>query len=151
MPRTVFALALAVALPVLIGARLPHDGAGGWGQITSMTFHERIIIRVPRLSVPPPQPVVWKESRGPKCINPNELAGWIVSQPSQVDLVLTDKHRVRAHLTDECELLDFYSGFYLKPAADGKVCAGRDVIRTRSGRSCGIQSYRTLKPVKPKR
>lgn len=145
MPPWIPAL-LVLGAPALLGGAEP-----GVGQVTTMTFHERIIIRVPRLGGPPPAPVVWKESRGPKCIDPNELAGWIVSQPSQVDLVLTSKRRVRARLTDECELLDFYSGFYLKPAADGKVCAGRDVIRTRSGRSCGIDVYRTLKEAKAKR
>lgn len=137
---------LALALPALVAVDTGSDA----GQITTMTFHERIIVRVPRLGPPPPQ-ITWKEKRGPKCIAARELAGALVSAPDAVDLVLTGNKRVRARLDDSCEPLDFYSGFYLKPAADGKICANRDVIRARSGTSCRIDTFRTLQPVLSRR
>jgi hypothetical protein len=142
---------LALALPVLVAGDAGVDRPGGGidGQITTMTFHERIIVRVPRLGRPP-APVAWKEKHGPRCIVASDLAGALVSAPGAVDLVLAGNRRVRARLDGTCEPLDFYSGFYLKPAADGKVCAGRDVIRSRSGSSCQIDEFRLLKPLGPK-
>ena len=137
---------LALALPALVAVDTGIDT----GQITTMTFHERIIVRVPRLGPPPPQ-ITWKEKRGPKCIAARELAGALVSAPDAVDLVLTGNRRVRAKLDDSCEALDFYSGFYLKPSPDGKICADRDAIRARSGTSCQIDAFRTLQPVAAKR
>ena len=138
---------LALAVPVLVAGD-PADADGG--QVTTMTFHERIVVRVPRLGPPPPQ-TTWKEKRGPKCIAAADLAGALVVAPSVVDLVLAGNRRVRARLDGSCEPLDFYSGFYLKPASDGKVCAGRDAIRARSGLSCQIDAFRLLKPVAAKR
>lgn len=138
---------LALAVPVLVAGD-PADADGG--QVTTMTFHERIIVRVPRLGRPPPE-VTWKEKRGPRCIVAADLAGALVSGPGIVDLVLTGDRRVRAKLDGRCEPLDFYSGFYLRPDADGQICAGRDAIRARSGISCQIDAFRTLKPVVAKR
>ena len=147
IPATLLALALPALIAVDTGVDAP---ALQGGQVTTMTFHERIIMRVPRLKRPPPE-VAWKEKRGPKCIGADKLAGAMISAPDAVDLVLKGNHRVRAILSDECEALDFYSGFYLKPSADGQVCAGRDVIRARSGVSCPIDAFRTLKAVTTKR
>lgn len=151
MPRrSILALPLVLAAPVLAAGETGIDRPGIDGQVTTMTFHERIVLRVPRLAPPPPQ-VTWKEKRGPKCIAAGDLAGALVSGPGVVDLVLTGNRRVRARLDDSCEPLDFYSGFYLKPSADGRICADRDTIRVRSGTSCRIDAFRTLKPVAPKR
>ncbi len=54
--------------------------------------------------------------------------------------------RLRAHLDDDCGPMDFYNGFYLRPKADGKVCADRDVLRMRSGASCGIAKFAIWAP-----
>lgn len=148
-------LLLALAAPALLAADwgVAEPGIGG-GQVTTMSFHERIIIRVPRLPMkPPPEAsvVTWKEHRGPKCVVAADLAGALVLQPGMVDLVLKGNRRVRAKLDGSCEPLDFYNGFYLKPASDGKICADRDSIRARSGLSCQIDSFRLLKPVIAKR
>ena len=153
MPHSLRSAALlALAVPVLVagdtGAVWGHPEDGG--QVTTMTFHERIIVRVGKLAAPPQQ-IVWKEKRGPKCIVASELAGALVPAPGMVDLVLTGNRRVRAKLDNSCEPLDFYSGFYLKPSIDGKVCAGRDTIRARSGVACPIDAFRLLKPVVAKR
>ncbi|WP_174293491.1 hypothetical protein [Sphingomonas bacterium] len=141
---------LALVAPVLLAGEVGIDAPDGGGQIATMTFHERIIVRVPRLGPPPPQ-VTWKEKRGPKCIAASDLAGALVSGPGVVDLVLVGNRRVRAKLDNSCEPLDFYSGFYLKPAADGQICAARDSIRARSGALCEIDTFKTLKAALPKR
>ena len=120
------------------------DGA----MFAQMTIRERVVIRVPRMSaasrLPVPVPVRYKEKKGPKCVAAADLAGALIQEPGAVDLVITGGKRLRARLDKDCGPLDYYGGFYLRPAADGKVCAGRDVLRMRSGASCGIATFRTL-------
>ena len=115
--------------------------------VTQMTIHERIIIRMPIARGKPTDqaaPIVWKEKRGPKCIGVTDLGGALITGPSSVDLVLTGGKRIRAKLDGDCQPLDFYGGFYLKPGMDGQVCADRDSIRVRSGASCQIDSFKRL-------
>lgn len=151
MHRLIPAALIALVAPALVAVNAGIDrpglegaGAAG-GQVMTMSFHERIIVRVPRVG-PPPRQLTWKEKHGPRCIAAAELAGAMVSAPGVVDLVLTGDRRVRARLDGACEPLDFYSGFYLKPSADGQICADRDSIRARSGTSCRIDAFKRLKP-----
>ena len=88
---------------------------------------------------------VWKESKGPRCIDMAAIAGAAIAAAERVDFVLRGGQRVRAQLDRACPALDFYSGFYLVGAADGRICADRDAIRTRAGGSCEIERFRTLK------
>jgi hypothetical protein len=139
-------LLLALAVPV---AAAP-EGTLDQEQLAQLTIHERIVIRVPRMlgrRVPTPAATAWKEKKGPKCIAIADLGGAMVSQPGSVDLVLTGNRRLRAKFDGDCGPIDFYSGFYLRPAADGQVCANRDVIRMRSGTSCQINTFKILRPV----
>lgn len=121
----------------------------------NIVIQQRVIVRVPRLPVGrtaiaagavPPPPIKWVEKRGDKCIAVDSLAGAAITRADSVDLVLSGGKRVRARLASNCPALDFYSGFYLKPAGDGMVCASRDAIRSRSGGACRIRSFRTLVP-----
>lgn len=142
---------LALAAPQLAAADAPQTAGGHVVELAQLTIRERVIVRVPRMSaVPPPgalpRPVRWKEKRGPKCINPNALAGALVTAPDRIDLVLRGGQRVRARLRDECRGLGFYSGFYLRPGPDGAVCADRDSVRARSGAACPIDKFRRLAP-----
>lgn len=135
---------LALAAPALasIGER--------W-ELAQLTVRQRVIVRVPRMAPPaPPKPIRWVEKRGPKCIPVGALAGAMVTERAKLDLVLRGGQRVRAELEDDCHGLDFYRGFYLKPSADGMVCADRDSVRSRSGARCPIDRFRKLvpKPVK---
>lgn len=112
---------------------------------------QQVIVRLPRLSpsaaaVAMPPPVEWVEKKGPKCIPLASLAGALVTQPGAIDLVQDGGARVRAQLDRKCPALDFYSGFYIKPTKDGKVCADRDAVRSRAGRQCGIDRFRLLVP-----
>ena len=56
------------------------------------------------------------------------LTGASVGREGEVDLVVGGTRRLRAKLDDDCPTLDFYRGFYLKPTADGQLCARRDGI-----------------------
>lgn len=126
--------------------------AGQAWELAQLTIRQRVMVRVPRvIAVPAPKPVRWVEKKGPKCIPAAALAGALVTERDKLDLVLRGGARVRAVLEDDCHGLDFYRGFYLKPAADGLVCADRDPIRSRSGDKCPIDRFRSLEPREVKR
>lgn len=138
-------LPLAICAPLLISA---HEPAGLDGiQLAQMIYRERVVIRIPQLPVRRSEPaaeVTWREHKAPKCVAAATLASAMFSRDGDVDLIVTDGRRLRAKLDDDCPTLNFYSGFYLKRAADGMVCAKRDVLRSRSGARCEISRFRTL-------
>lgn len=121
-------------------------------QIAQISIHERIIIRVPRMSRMPNRTVdrsaAWKEHKGPKCIAVDEIAGAMLNTDGAVDLLMADQTRLRARLDGDCRPLDYYSGFYLRPGPDGMVCKDRDAIRMRSGARCEIDGFKSLRPKK---
>jgi hypothetical protein len=143
------AVLIALAAPLAVAADPVQDLDGV--EVAQLSIHQRIVIRVPRLALQPAPraaPIRWKEKHGPHCIAAASLAGALVSGPNAVDLVLTGGQRLRARLDGDCAPLDFYPGFYIKPAADGKICADRDVIRARSGAACQIDKFRILQPAR---
>lgn len=141
---------LRPALPLALAALVvpAFAVAGDRLELAQLTVRERVVIRVPRMAPPPPppRPIEWEEKKGPNCIPAGMLAGALVTARDRIDLVLRGGKRVRARLNRDCRTLDFYSGFYLKPAGDGMVCAGRDAFRTRSGKTCPIGRFRMLEP-----
>ncbi len=120
--------------------------------LAQLSIHERIIIRVPRMSRAPVRsyapPTEWKEHKGPKCVAVSEIAGAMLNKEGAVDLLMDNGTRLRARLDGDCKPLDYYSGFYLKPAADGMICKDRDAIRMRSGASCEIDGFKSLRAKK---
>lgn len=122
---------------------------------------QHYVIHVPRITItttvvrgrpapaPPARPAVpMVERKADDCLKMQRVVAFAVTQRDSVDLVLNDGTRMRAKLGDKCPSLDFYSGFYVRPNADGKMCAKRDTIRSRSGGSCSIQGFKTLVPAK---
>lgn len=108
-----------------------------------------IVVRTrSRVPAPPPLPTEFREKKAGDCLKMDRVVGFSVSRPDAVDLVLNDGTRWRAALGKDCPALGFYSGFYVRPNPDGKMCAKRDAIRSRSGRSCGISGFKTLVPVR---
>jgi hypothetical protein len=132
-------LSLLPALASLVAADPPPERV-----VRSITIRDEIIMRVPVRPHPRPQ-IEWRERRGPKCIAAESIAGAMLSGNSSVDFVLRDRTRVRAELDSDCPALDFYDGFYVQPE-DHRLCARRDVIRSRMGGSCRIERFRELVP-----
>lgn len=139
------------ALPETQGKRVaPVTGT----RMAQVRIQQHIVIRVPRpdavrrVSAPaaPLPPIAWIEKDGEKCVEMTRLAGAAITRSDSVDLVMAGGKRVRAKLGKECPALDFYSGFYVKPTRDGKVCARRDTFRSRAGGECQIKAFRTLIP-----
>lgn len=131
----------------------PSSSAGV--EIAQLTITQSIIIRVParrsrRYAAThddTPPPLRFKDHKGPKCIDASSIGGAAITAPDSVDFILRGGKRVRAKLEDACPALDYYSGFYVKPPPDGKICADRDSIHTRSGGDCQIDKFRTLTPL----
>ena len=113
-----------------------------------LTVRRQLIIRVPARPAPAPL-TAWKERRGSKCLTVADLAGASVS-PEGVDFFLRGGKRVRAKLDSSCPALAYYSGFYVVPTADGRICADRDAVHDRSGSECEITRFRTLEPKAPR-
>lgn len=115
-----------------------------------------MIVRIPRLpvertampamSVAPLPPIRWVEKKADKCVPVQNLAAASIATTDSVDLLLNGGKRLRARFGNDCRALDFYSGFYVKLNDDGKMCADRDSIRSRSGGECRIESFRALVP-----
>jgi hypothetical protein len=122
-------------------------------EVAQVVIQERTIVRVPvriRQSQPANAHFSWSESKGPKCIPMAQISGATFLGQNSVDLILKDRSRVRARLESKCPALDYYYGFYLTRSKDGKICADRDIIRSRVGGQCEIENFRTLTAV-PKR
>jgi hypothetical protein len=152
-------LVIALALVALLSSGAVATGQPDGGVVAAqVTVAQAVIIRVParrsRRYAPgpgaaPPAPPVYRERRGPRCIEAAAIAGAAVTAPDAVDFILKGGRRVRARLADECPALDYYSGFYVKPPADGQICADRDSLHTRSGGDCQVDRFRALTPIPP--
>lgn len=131
--RLTLILALAVPVPAL-------------AQISTLSIHQRIVIRVPRPEPPGAviTPVRWREAKGPRCVPLDGIAGAAMVEPERMDLLLADGGRLRARFDDACPALDFYRGLYVKANSDGQLCAKRDAVRSRSGDACRITGFRKL-------
>ena len=150
--RALLTLLLVItAAPATAQDRRP----GGRPGAARIMVRERIVIRIPRVlpradviarrnPIAPPRGIRWKEKGSAQCVALADLSGEAATDRGDIDLMLADGGRVRAKLADDCPALDFYTGFYLKPTADGAICGKRDVIRARSGASCPIEKFRRL-------
>lgn len=127
------------------------------GARAQLRIERRVIIRIPRMnaapglaaatSAAPLPPIRWIErTGGDQCVPVAAVAGASITRPDSVDLVLAGGRRMRARLGSDCPALGFYSGFYIRPPADGQICAQRDVIRSRAGGECRIEGLRALVP-----
>ncbi len=142
--RNLAAIALmTLTSPALLGAADPIQMV----RHTQVIVREHVVIRVHR-SVPLPAPTRWRERKGPRCIPAQQLAGALPAEEGAVDIVLAGGKRVRARLARACRQIDYYSSFYIRPGPDGQICAQRDPIRTRAGRTCEIERFRSLVPAR---
>lgn len=112
--------------------------------VRRVVIQDQLILRIP-VRPRPMRPIEWKEKKGPKCLESRKIAGAMLSGPSSIDFVMRDRSRVRARMDSKCPALDFYGGFYLQPD-DHRVCAKREVIRSRDGGTCAIERFRRLIP-----
>lgn len=140
---TVFALAGALVVltpPAPPPVRFPMGSL----ELAQASFRSRVVVRVQAMTTSIAPAIRVKEKKGPRCIAVDNILAAGVLARSSVDLVLRGGFRVRARLSASCPGLDYYSGFYLVPSADGMLCADRDLIRDRAGGECAIDKFRKL-------
>ena len=113
-------------------------------EVRTLVVEREVIMRIP-VRPRPVQPFTWEEKRGPKCIEASNIRAAALSGRETVDFLLFDRTRLRAQLSEDCPALDFYNGFYVTPEK-GKLCARRDEIHSRIGRSCTIERFHRLTP-----
>lgn len=131
-------------LPLLLGMFAMQPGPVQT-TVTRLVVQDEVILRVPVQPRPPLPRIKWVEKKGLKCLPVGAIRGALQSGPDQVDFVLADRSRVRAHFDEDCLGLDFYKGFYLQPE-DEKLCVRRDSVHSRMGGSCRIERFKKLVP-----
>ena len=131
-------------LPLLFGMLGAESGVVGQS-VTRLIVQDEVIMRVPVQPRPLLPEIDWVEHKGPKCIAAAAIRRAMLSGPTQVDFVLSNRDRVRAQFDEDCPALDFYGGFYLQPA-DDRLCARRDAVYSRIGGSCTIERFKQLEP-----
>ena len=119
-------------------------------------IEKRVIIRVPRRRPNPLAPRMdfapevpqqsYREKKIGKCLPMDNILGVQIFADQFLDLVTRDRKRIRAQLEKNCQPRSFYSGFYMEKSADGKMCAGRDILHSRTGAKCEIERFRELVP-----
>lgn len=124
--------------------------------VAQVRIERRIIIRVPRrrpmainrlanirrLS----QPKAYSEKKIGKCLPMSDILGVQMADGRELDLLTRNRIRIRARLDKKCQARSFYSGFYMEKSSDGKICAGRDILHSRTGEKCEIDRFRQLVP-----
>lgn len=119
--------------------------------IAQMSIQRQSVVRIapapaPRQKLPSLEK--WKEKDAPKCFAVGSVAGILITKLDSLDMLLRGGKWVRARLEKGCPSTDFYSGFYMKPSADGRLCEDRDVIHSRAGGACAIRKFKALVPPK---
>lgn len=138
---------LLLAVSNSAGADAPPPPAPPHERIMlAQIFHSRVVIRFEAARLP--LATRWTEKKGPRCVSMSDIQGSAVIIANNVDLALRGGDRVRMRFERSCPGLDYYSGFYVVPDHDGKICAGRDVVRDRAGGECAIDKFRSLVPAK---
>lgn len=153
MPQPLLA---ASPLLLLLSAPAPVTEPLDWARAAMLVQQQqRITVHVPRVTVSSttvilrtarPTPMI--EKKADDCVKVEKLAGFSVNRFDSVDLLLKDGKQLRAKLGNNCPALGFYSGFYVKAHKDQKICAGRDSLRSRSGRLCSVQAFASLVPAR---
>lgn len=115
--------------------------------LAQLAVRSRIVVRVQTAGISTP-PVQLTEKKGPKCLPMADVLGAAVIAGNSVDIILRGGKRIRARFSSSCPALDYYSGFYIAPTADGMICSDRDAVRSRAGGECAIDRFRALVPKK---
>ncbi len=163
MSLTLYA-SLLLATPV--ASELPETGipdktegffvAPARQRFAQVRIEKRVIIRVPRrrpLMAPAvadiarsSRPTTYKQKKIGKCLPMRSILGVQRFGERYLDLVTRDRKQIRARLKKKCQARSFYSGFYMEKSSDGKICADRDILHSRTGSKCEIDRFRLLVP-----
>lgn len=113
--------------------------------VRRVIIRNQLILKIP-LQPRQSTPIQYQVLDAPRCLSTRAIAGARMSGARTIDFLLSRERRLRVHMDEDCKSLDFYGGFYLQPV-DERLCAGRDVIRTRMGGNCKIDRFQLLQPM----
>lgn len=113
--------------------------------VRRVIIRNQLILKIP-LQPRQTTPMQYQVLEAPQCLSTRAIAGARMSGQRSIDFLLSRDRRLRAYMSKDCKSLDYYGGFYLQPQ-DDRICAGRDIIRTRMGGNCKIESFQLLQPV----
>lgn len=124
---------------------------------TEVTIQRRVIIRIPIMPVPDTDAAlpmagaltIVRAPREPECLAMRDIRGATIRGRDDVVLISGLGMYYRARLERGCRAQAFQSGFYLQPSPDGAVCAGRDMLRARSGATCLIDGFNLIRGRRP--
>jgi hypothetical protein len=140
-----------------------YESLGGMPAMATgiVTIERQIIIRIPTLPAPRAEPRRFVPPSadmrrfGPDgpvnrakatCLPLRSVRGVALDGRAGIMFVTIGDTRYQAALERGCRPVDFQSGFYINPAPDGAICAGRDLIHARSGLRCTITGLVRLPP-----
>ena len=86
----------------------------------------------------------FEERRKEKCVALQGIAGVQTGSGNRLVLFLRDQRMLSVNLEKSCRAREFYSGFYVEKNEDGRLCATRDKLQSRSGARCEIEVMRQL-------
>ncbi|GIX20376.1 MAG: hypothetical protein KatS3mg120_2052 [Erythrobacter sp.] len=86
----------------------------------------------------------FEERRREKCVPLQGIAGVQTGSGNRLVLFLRNQRMVSVNLEKSCRARDFYSGFYVEKNEDGRLCAARDQLQSRTGARCQIAAMRQL-------
>ncbi|MET0363594.1 MAG: hypothetical protein ABW169_02975, partial [Sphingobium sp.] len=120
----------------------------------TVTIERRIIIRIPTLRPAPVEAPAFlpklstmnAQRQRSTCLTLRAIRGASFQGKAGIVFVTESDTRYQAVLERGCRPVDFQSGFYLSPSADGAICAGRDMLHARSGLKCTITGLTRLSP-----
>jgi hypothetical protein len=119
-------------------------------------IEQRMTVRItPRAAMPIPPDVFaalrderletrFSERKIGKCVPISRIAGVQPNGSGNLILFMRDRSMIKAELERSCRSRDFYSGFYLAPSSDGRLCVDRDTLQSRSGANCKLLRLREL-------
>ncbi|MEW4447708.1 hypothetical protein [Qipengyuania sp. JC766] len=126
-------------------ARL-QSAAGQTPKRQQVRIRQRVILRVTpyrRLNATVrPRNVV--ERKIGKCIDLKEIAGVQPDVGRRLIFYMRDRSIVAGSLEKSCAARSFYSGFYVEPDEDGRLCIDRDRLQSRTGAKCKLERFREL-------
>jgi hypothetical protein len=79
-----------------------------------------------------------------RCVSIANITSVQPDTGSRLILFLRDRRMISAMLDRACRARDFYSGFYVERASDGRLCVDRDTLLSRSGANCKLTRIRQL-------
>ncbi|NCP13510.1 MAG: hypothetical protein GW858_05015 [Sphingomonadales bacterium] len=124
--------------------------------VRQVRIEQRVVVRIaPQSSITrrnlladlPTRAVVPQrfEERGKEnCVALDGIAGVQTGSGNRLVLFLRDRRMISVNLEKSCRARDFYSGFYVEKNKDGRLCAERDKLQSRTGARCEVGMMREL-------